>query len=129
MFLAPDRNRVSERGASCVGQEQPSRAAVFLIRRDADEAAPLERFQRGGERRAIHGEEIRKPPQCRRLRDAKRHHQRELPIGEAKRREGAVEAAREKPRGALRRKAETGVANLMNDLDRRFLRHGFFDSA
>jgi len=83
--------------------------------------APLQGFQRGGERRAIHGERLREPPERRRLRRVERHHQRELAIGESKRREGAIEASRQCARRALRRKAETTVANLMNDLDRQLL--------
>ena len=105
MFGAPDRQSGGERLAPRIGEEKAMRAAVFFIEARHDEAAPLQGFQRGGERRAVHGERAREPPQCRRLRGVERHHQRELPIGEAERREGAVEASRQRAGGALRRKA------------------------
>ena len=71
----------------------------------------MQRLERGGERRAVHGKQRRNRCHAGRLGPVQRHHQRELPAGQAERPQCLVEAARERPRRALQVKAQAGVAN------------------
>ena len=73
---------------------------------DPDEPAPLQRLQRRGQRGAVHRQHRRHRAQSRRLGPVQRHQQRELPVGQAERPERLVEPPRQRPRRALRLKAQ-----------------------
>lgn len=55
--LLPDGDRGCEHRSSLRGQAHPAAAPIGGVFSDGDQSAPLERFERGGEGGAIHGEE------------------------------------------------------------------------
>src|SRR5262249_7191897 len=59
MRSPPDRNRARKQCAARGRQLQPAAASVMGVDHHRDEAAPLQRLERGGERGAVHGEQRR----------------------------------------------------------------------
>src|SRR5262249_44526855 len=59
MRAPPDRNGAREQRATRGRQLEPAAASVMGVDHHRDEAAPPQRFERGGERRAVHGEQGR----------------------------------------------------------------------
>ena len=96
------------------GRRQAQAAAAFVhdVNRHLDEASAFERFEIGGERRAIHGQQTRNASQFRGLWAIERHQQRELAVGQPQRAQDVVEASRERARGTLDVQAEASVADM-----------------
>ena len=111
MSFLPDRKGAGEKLAPLVGEHEDAAAAVVRVMGDFDEATALERFQGGGERRAIHGEQGSDRAHRWRFGAVEGHEKRELPIGEVEGPEGFVEAPGENSRGTLHVEAETVVAD------------------
>ena len=74
-----------------------------------DQAAPLQRLQRGGEGGSIHGEQGSDRPHCRRLGAIERHQQGELSVGEFEGAKFFVEAPAKGARRTLHMEAKTSV--------------------
>src|SRR5215472_16107940 len=55
----PDRNRAREPRAARGRQLESAAASVLGVDHHGDQAAPLQWLERGGERRAVHGEQGR----------------------------------------------------------------------
>ena len=117
MGASPDRHRAREQRAARTRQLQPATAPVVGIDHDRHEAAPLQRLERGGQRRAIHGKQRRDRTDAGGLGPVQRHHQRVLAAGQAERPERLVEAPRERPRRALQVQAQARVADEARDLE------------
>ena len=56
MRAPPDRDSACEQRAAGSGELEPATAPVVRIDYHCDEAAPLERLERGGQRRAVRAE-------------------------------------------------------------------------
>ncbi len=114
----PDGNGARKDGCSTCSEGEQARAAVRGVGRDADEAAALEGLESGGQGGAVHGEQRGDGGHAGRFGAIERHHERELPVGEAGGAESFVEAAGEGAGGALDVEAEAGVANEEGSLVR-----------
>jgi hypothetical protein len=120
MGASPDRYRAREQRAARTRQLQPATASVVVIDHHRDEAAPLQRLERGGERRAVHGKQRRDRTDAGRLGPVQRHHQRVLAAGQAERPEHLVETPRERPRRALEMQAQARVTDEARGLEGNF---------
>ena len=90
-------------------KNEDATAAIGGILPDFDEAAALERFQRGGESGAIHGEQRSDGRHGWRLGPVEGDEQRELSIGEAEGAKRGVEATRKGAGCALHVETEAAV--------------------
>ena len=120
MGASPGWHRAGEQRAARTRQLQPATASVVGIDHDRDEAAPLQRLERGGERRAVHGKQRRDRTDAGRLGPVQRHHQRILAASQAERPERLVETPRERPRRALQVQAQTRIPNEARGLEGNF---------
>jgi hypothetical protein len=120
MGAPPDRNRTREQGAAGACQFEPPAASVVGVDHDRDEAAPLQQLERGGERRAVHGEQGGDRTDGGRLGPVQRHHHRVLPAGQAGGPQRVVETPRQRPRRALQVKAQTVIPNEKRRLEGNF---------
>jgi len=109
--LFPHWNRSGEHTPALLCEYETPAAPIGFVYHDLYEASALERLQRGGERSAVHSEQRSDGRHRRRLRAIERHHQRELPVGEAVWPEGLVEPPGESARRPLRVETEARVAN------------------
>ena len=109
--ILPDRRSVGEQGPALSRQTQPSTTPVGRIWADLDQAAPLQRLERGGQGGAIHGQQRCHRPHARRLRTIQRHEQRELTVGQADRPQGRVEIPGQCPCRPLNVQTEATIAN------------------
>ena len=89
----PGRVGLFQQRAASRGDNQTAAAFVFLVDRDFQKAAPLQRLQVGGQRRAVHRQQRRDAADARRFRPIERHQQRELSAGEVEGPQCVVEAA------------------------------------
>src|SRR5664279_722291 len=53
----PQREGLAQHGAAGGGERQAAAALVLLVDRDLHQVTPLQRFEIGGERGAVHGEQ------------------------------------------------------------------------
>ncbi len=83
------------------GEAQKTAPAIIHITGDGDEAIALERLQRGRERRAVHGKQLRDLSDRRRLGAIESIEQRELAAVQANRPQRLVELPRQRASGAL----------------------------
>jgi len=118
LHLHPERHCRRQHAPPRRGERQPAAAAVRRVHRHRYQLAPFQRLQIGGERGAVHHQEIRDPPHRWRHRLVERHHQRELPVGDAGGPQRLVEATGQRPCCPLRVQAETGVADPKRDVER-----------
>ena len=83
----PVLTRLNDRAdfISVFREPQPATASVLVVDHHRDEVAPLQRLERGGERRAIHGQQRRDRTDVGRLGPVERHHHRILAAGQAER--------------------------------------------
>jgi len=109
MRAPPDRNGAREQRATRGREFEPAAASVMGVDHHRDEAAPPQRFERGGERRAVHGKQGCDRTDAGRLGPVQRHHRRILPAGEAERPQRVVEPPRQRARRALQVKAQARV--------------------
>ena len=109
--ILPDRRSVGEQGPALSRQTHPSTTPVHRIRGDLDQAAPLERLERGGQGGAIHGQQRRHRPPARRLRAIQRHEQRELTVGQPDRAQCLIEIPGQCPCRPLHVQTEATIAN------------------
>lgn len=107
----PNGEGAGEQSLAPGGENEGAVAVIVGIFCHADQAAPLKRLESGGERGAVHGQQIRNRPHGWRLRAVQRHEQRKLTVGEVQRAEGQVEAAGQGTGGALHVQAEAMVPN------------------
>jgi hypothetical protein len=107
--------RVGSRQQPASGRRQGETAAAPVLPVDGylEEAAPFERFEVGGECRAVHREQRRNTAEARRLRAIERHQQRELAIGEIERPEHIVEMPRQRTSRTMDVQAQAAVAHHM----------------
>src|ERR1700754_204741 len=82
MRMLPQREGLAEQCASGRGEGETAAAAVLLVDRDLQEAAPLEWLEIRRERGAVHGKQGGHVSDARRLGTVQRHQQRELATGE-----------------------------------------------
>src|SRR5690606_19038350 len=116
--LGPNGNRSGQESASLYGELRDPAPSVGRVRDDTKQTATLQRLESRGERRSVHGEELRDAPHRRWVRLVERHHQRELPVGEPERAKGLVEAPRQRPRSPLSAQAQAMVAYVERRLPR-----------
>jgi hypothetical protein len=95
------------------GEAEAAAAPVLGVDLGFYETAALQRFERRGQRRAIHGEERGDLAHYRRVLPVQGDHQRELTIGKAQRPEDLVEMPCQRPCRPLHGKAQAGIADLM----------------
>jgi hypothetical protein len=107
----PDRRCVGQQRSSLSRKTQPSTTPVSRIWADLDQAAPLQRLERGGQGGAIHGQQRCHGPHARRLRTVQRHQQRELTVGQPERAQCLVEIPGQCPCRPLHVQAEATIAN------------------
>lgn len=105
----PDRYRLRKQLASFGREDQNATAAVGCIFRDLHKSATFQRFQRGGQRGAIHCQEGSHGAHGRRNGTIKRHQERELPIGEIKRAKSLIKASSQGARRTLDVQAQTAI--------------------
>ena len=104
------------------GAEQQARAVISgMSAKYAKEAAALQRFQIGGQRRAIHRQQLRDAADGRRFGAVQRHQERELAARQADRLQCQIVAPRQCSRRALRTQTEAGVTHPVGDLERQRL--------
>ena len=101
MGLLPERHGCGEKSLTRRSKFQAAAAPVGGVGEDGDQATPLERFERGGERGAIHGEEGGHGCHTRRLGAIERHQKRKLAIGQAMGAQHFIETASEGARRPL----------------------------
>src|SRR5262249_31199095 len=106
---APDRHCAGEQRATGSREPQPTTAPIVGIDTDGDQAAAVQRLERGSKRRAIGAKYGSDGNDAGRGGLVERNQQRELPPREAERPQRLIKAPREYPRGALQMKAQTGV--------------------
>jgi hypothetical protein len=116
--LLPQGRGRSQQRAALGCKVQAATAAVFRVDGDFNEAAPLERLERSGERGAIHRQQRSDGGHTRRLWSIQRHEQRKLAVGEAEGAQSIVETARECACRALNVETEATVANPQGRLKR-----------
>lgn len=114
----PDRHGRSQQCTAGLCQGQKATAPVGRIDRDLDEPVPLERLQVGGQRGAIHCQELSHRADRRRLGTIKRHQQRELAAGNADGAQRVIEAARQGTRCPLRMQTQAVVPDMNRGLQR-----------
>jgi hypothetical protein len=120
MDSLPDRNRAREHRPSLRCERHQPATSVAGVGRQLHEAAALQRLERGGQRRAVHGKHRRDSPHAGRFRavQGQGHHQRELPACQAERSQPRIEFAREGTCRPLRVQAQAVVADEQSALVR-----------
>jgi hypothetical protein len=116
MSLFPYRNGTRQRPSSLWRQDHQTAAAVLRVPGDADQAAALERLDSGSQGGPVHGQKRSHSRHPGWFRTVQREQQGELPVGEADRTEGMIEAPSQGPGGSLHVKTETGIADKVSGL-------------
>src|SRR5262249_754119 len=121
MGAPPDRNGAREQRATRGREFEPAAASGMGVDHHRNQAAPLQRFERAGERRAPHGQQGRDRRESGRRGGGGRvgggggavggRHGGVVPGGQAERPQHLVETARERARRALQVKAQARVPN------------------
>ena len=121
MRIFPDRIRPDQQRATGWRQSKTPATAVFLVDRNLQKPSPFERLEIGRERRSVHGEKGRNATERRRFRPVKRHQQGKLTVGEIKRPQHIVEAARQCARCPVDMQAQAIVAHQVRGGERQFI--------
>ena len=120
MRASPDRDGARERRPTRGRQLQPATAAIVGIDHHRDEAAPPQRLERSGERRAVEGKHGCDRTDAGRLGPVHRHHHRVLPAGQPERPQHVIETPRKRPRRALQMQAQARVPHEARGLEGNF---------
>ena len=105
----PGGEGLREQCASVVREDQDTAAPVGRVGRNLDQTAALQRFEGGGQRCPVHGEEGGDRPHRGRIGPVERHQERELPVGESEWAQGFVEATSQGAGGPLDVKTEAAI--------------------
>jgi hypothetical protein len=110
------RSGGQQRSAARRKQQSPA-ALVSFVHGDFHKAAAFKRFEIGGERGAIHGEESRNVAEARRLSAIERHQQRKLALRQIERPQRIVKAPGQRARGPLYVETKAAVTDLARECE------------
>lgn len=113
MRIFPDRIGLDQQSTSDRRQSETPATAILLVDRHFEEPAPFEWFEISRKGRAVHRKKGCDAAKRRRLLPVKRHQQRELAIGEIKRSQYVIEAARQCTGRAVNMQAQAIVTHQM----------------
>jgi hypothetical protein len=114
----PGGKSLGEKLAALVGQDQDAVAPIGGVRRDFNQTAALERFERRGQGGPIHRQQGSDRTHGGRDGAIQRHQKGKLPIRESERAQGLIKAACQGARGPLYVKTKARIPNHNGGFER-----------